>query len=397
MPARRAYGSGSIRQRPDGLFEGTLSLGRVAGQRARRSVYGKTRREVAEKLAALRRQHATGQSLTMGRELAPAYLARWLADVIAIQRPARTLQTYQGHVTRYLAPALSGKRLADVTAADLQALYARLSRGGLAPATIRLTHAVAHAAFKHALRTDLIARNPADHATAPAPVRTVRPTLTAAQAQTLLAAVAGDELEALWFLLLLTGLRIGEALRLEWRAVDLARATLSVRAAKTPRGRRLIPLAPPLLARLQAQRARTAAVRSPFVYPRPDGQPWSDTTIRAQRWYPLLERLALPRVRLHDIRHGVATLLLEMGVHPAVVQQVLGHANVGVTLDTYSHVSESMSRAALEQLATLLTAAPGASEMGSPGEHDSTNGGSRGGDDDENRASICPDGVSALS
>jgi integrase len=106
MPAkaRRAYGSGSIRVRPDGLFEGTLSLGRVAGQRARRSVYGKTRREVAEKLAALRRQHATGQSLTAGRELAPAYLARWLADVVAVQRPARTLQTYQGHVTRYLAP-----------------------------------------------------------------------------------------------------------------------------------------------------------------------------------------------------------------------------------------------------------------------------------------------------
>jgi integrase len=362
--ARRAYGSGSLTQRADGRWQATLSLGMVSGKRQRRTVYGKSRREVAEKLAALRRQHATGQLVTASREPVAALLTRWLRDVIAIERPPTTLQQYSGHVGRYLTPALGTKKLADVTPADLQALYAQMHRDQFAPATIRLTHAVAHAAFEWAVDMDYLVRNPADRAHPPSKTRTPRPTLDADQARYLLHAVAGDELEPLWWLLLTTGIRIGEALRLEWAAISLPRRTVQVRAAKTPRGRRLVPLCTPTVERLRAHEGRLAAAGSSYVFARPDGRPWSDTTIRAQRWYPLLDRLNLPRVHLHDLRHTCATLLLELGVHPRIVAEILGHSGIGITMDIYSHVSEAISAQAVEALGTLLTAAPPAPVAG---------------------------------
>jgi integrase len=187
---------------------------------------------------------------------------------------------------------------------------------------------------------------------------------------------AGDPLYALWLLLATTGLRRGEALGLCWDSVDLDAARLSIRRTlvdvdwgrpvwsdpKTARGRRVVALDPVTVAALKACRAAQAEDKlrlgadysgHGLVFARPDGTPLHpDST--SKRFRRLVANAGLPAIRLHDLRHTWATLALEAGVHPKVVQERLGHSNVSITLDLYSHVSPAMQSDAAERVAKLI-------------------------------------------
>jgi len=170
-------------------------------------------------------------------------------------------------------------------------------------------------------------------------------------ARGLLKAAEGDELEALYVLAVTTGMRSGELLGLKWEDVDFRAETLRVNRTlfngrvhppKTSKSRRCIRLSRPALVALK-NHGRTGE----WVFCTGVGTPISVHNLHNRSWKPLLKKAGLPHERFHDLRHTCATLLLTKGVHPKVVQELLGHSSISVTLDTYSHVLPNMQEKAV--------------------------------------------------
>jgi integrase len=186
----------------------------------------------------------------------------------------------------------------------------------------------------------------------------------------LFAAAAGDRLEAFYVLAVTTGMRLGELFALHWPDVDLAKHTVHIRRTlvevngklelaepKTQKSRRSVYLPEMAVAALRRHRALMAAEGFgdvPWVFCNTQGRPMRRSHFHAYQFKPLLKRAGLPDIRFHDLRHTSATLLLSAGVHPKVVQERLGHSQIGVTLDIYSHVLPGLQQEAAEKLDEML-------------------------------------------
>lgn len=371
--ARRGSGEGSIRQRTDGRWEGTL---RLAGGR-RRSVYGKTQREVLAKMTRAKRDRELGLPMRSERTTTGAYLARWLESTRASLRPS-TWRRYEVLVRVHALPALGQIPLARLGPADVEQLYAARLAEGSAPASVHQLHAVLHRAVDQASRWGLCARNVVALVTAPRPARTEMRTFTPEQARAFLDSVAGDRLEALYVLALTTGMRQGELLALRWADVDPDARTARVRATlyrprgggyelaspKTARSRRQVALTHAAAAALRRHRTRQLEERLrvgaawqdlDLVFANEIGGPLRGTRL-TKTFQAALRRTGLPRMRFHDLRHTAATLMLGGGVHPKVASEMLGHSTIATTLDLYSHVAPTMQAAAADTLDAVLAA-----------------------------------------
>jgi integrase len=191
-----------------------------------------------------------------------------------------------------------------------------------------------------------------------------------------LSTVTGDRLEALYVLALTTGMRQGELLALRWRDVDLDASTLQVRGSlqrtpaglgihepKTTRSRRRVTLSMPAVEALRQHRARQLAERlalgpewddQDLVFANTLGRPIEATNLIRSSFKPLLTRAGLPRIRFHDLPHTCASLLFAKNVHPKVVQELLGHATISITLDLYSHMLPDMQRDAAKAMEAVI-------------------------------------------
>ncbi len=200
-------------------------------------------------------------------------------------------------------------------------------------------------------------------------------TWTAEQLSAFLQGVADDRLGAAYLLLATTGMRRGEALGLRWSDLDLDAGRAAIRQTliavnhepmlgtpKTAKGRRTISLDASTVAALREHRRRQAAERLQMgagwtdldlVFSRADGHPLHPERF-SRSFADRARQLGFPRIRLHDLRHGWATMALAAGVHPKVVQERLGHANIGITLDVYSHVTAGLHDDAAERVAGLV-------------------------------------------
>jgi integrase len=308
----------------------------------------------------------------------------WLTAVRPSLRPS-TWRRYEQYARLHAVPLLGAHPLADIGPVDLQLLYANRIAAGCSPTSVGHLHRFLHRVFDQAVRWDAAPRNPAKLAAPPRAVRHEFRALTAAQCRRLLAGVRGDRLEALYVVALATGMRQGELLALRWADVDLAAGRLAVRGTlqrdqgggwavrepKTHRSRRQVALAPVAVAALRAHRDRQDAERrtvgsrwedNDLVFANRVGRPLSAQNLVQRHFHPLLARLSLPRVRFHDLRHTAATLLLAEGVHPKIVSELLGHKEVDVTLNLYSHVTPAMHQAAAEALGKLLDGCSPAAE-----------------------------------
>ena len=217
-------------------------------------------------------------------------------------------------------------------------------------------------------------RNAADAATAPRVPRTELQTWMAAELRHFLDHVADDRLAAAWHLVAVSGMRRGELLGLRWSDFDgerasVSRSVVSVRnelsfsEPKTSRGRRSIALDKDTVAELREHRRRQLAERMALglgkpghdglIFTDPLGEPVKPDSF-SQSFVRLVGELELPQIRLHDLRHTAASLMLAPGVHPKVVSERLGHASVAFTLDTYSHVAPAMESDAAERVAAML-------------------------------------------
>jgi integrase len=343
------------------------------GQRRRKYVYGRTKQEVLEKLNRLRARSLEGSLGDPGRLTLGQFLTRWLEDVAEQNLRRSTSDLYSRAARNHILPRLGGIRLASLTPAHIQNLMAEMNRCG---AGIRwVTFRLLHRSLGQAVKWGLIPRNPADAVERPRPpVREMR-TLTPEQARAFLREAQDDRYYALYCVLIGCGLRLGEALGLTWPDVDLEKGKLTVRQQlaevggrlflqepKTASARRTVDMPGFVIQALQDHQRRQEEEGNLMnewllVFTDMNGGPVRRENLRRRSFEPLLRRAGIPRIRLHDLRHTYATLNLAAGTHPKVVQQALGHANINITLQTYSHVLPTLGREAADRLDAILGSA----------------------------------------
>ena len=372
--AKRGNAEGSIYKRKDGRWAGTITL----ADGKRKSVYGTTRSQVAQKLAAAQRTVHDGLPLAPEREATGHYLTRWLNDEARRTIRQTTWDGYERLLRLHVIPEIGKTRLARLSPQDLSGCYERLLTKGLSPRYVQMAHAVIHRALRQAERWNLIGRNPADLVDAPRPLRAEIQPLLPDQITHLLEAARSDRLEALYVLALTTGLRQGELLGLRWADIDIDARRLTVRQQvqrtragwvftepKTTKSRRNVVLpavATDALARHRVRqieeqlRAGASWQSLDLVFTSRLGGPIEKQNLARRSFQPLLAGAGLPKIRFHDLRHSAATLLLTQGVHPKVVQERLGHANISVTMDIYSHVLPTLQQDAADRLDRFFAA-----------------------------------------
>jgi integrase len=371
---KRGNGEGSIYFRTsDEKWVGSITL----ENRKRRVFYGKTRKEVQEKLKVALREQQQGTLVTAPRQTLAQFLTDWLENSQRQSVRPRTYERYEELVRLHIAPALGRYELQKLSAQQLQAFYAKKAEEGLSATTINHFHNVLHKALDTAVKWNLVARNVCDLVSPPRRKRYEVHPLTLEQVHKLLAVVEGHEMEALFRLALATGLRRGELMGLKWQDINLDAGVLQVRRIlsrvpskmpgkgyveaepKTQKSRRSVVIAPFALEALKQhrERQREAEITAgplwqdhDFVFCTSIGTHLNPTRDMLDQLKVLLKKAGLPDIRFHDLRHSAATLLLSVGVHPKVVQEILGHSQISITMDVFSHVLPGMQQEAMSRL-----------------------------------------------
>ena len=361
MTIKRAHGEGSIYRKSDRLWCGQFVL--PTGKR--RTVYGKTRRAVAQKLAELQCDPTVNAP---GRTTLGEFMMRWFETTSPSLRPT-TCATYRSLMNQHILPYVGDEQLSRVSPLTLEHLYVDLEAKKVSPRMRQHVHALLHCALGQAVRLKLIRENPVTVVKRPRARRREIHALTADEVGVLLRAAEGDRLEALYVVAVTTGLRQGEIFALKWKDIDLKHCVLSVRRAlldagghreiadpKTVKGKRRVELPDLTVKALKAHRRLLQATPHPesWVFTDVRGGTLRRSNFIRRNWAPLLARAGLDGVRFHDLRHTCASLLLAAGVHPKVVQERLGHATIAITLDTYSHVVGSLQRDAADRIDEIL-------------------------------------------
>lgn len=373
--AKNANGEGTkITRRPDGRYWARYTTTLTDGTKKRVPVYGKTKQEVRQKLTQALADRDRGVTYNPATLTVEQYLNRWLEDAVKLSLAPSTQRHYKYRLQKHVIPRLGHMKLKDLQPSHLQSLYARLLAEGNAANSVRVIHAIISSALTKAVRWKLVPHNPALDADPPKEEETEYETLSPEEAARLLEALKrwrDGEYETLFTVALAGGLRIGELLGLWWPDVDARRNVLSIRRSLhtdsrpivygPPKGGRArsVTLPPAVMEMLQAHRGKqkVRSLSEPLIFTR-DGKYLIAAGLR-RAWYKFLEKEQFPRVRVHDLRHTCATLLMGQDVHPSVVQQMLGHRSITLTLDRYSHVTPNLQRVAAERMENVLFSANG--------------------------------------
>ena len=373
---RRHYGDGSIYQRKDGRWVACLRVQDPSGRVKKVYRYRKTADDARLAMREMMRHAEDGYELTQGDPTLAKYLARWLESSV---KPSCRHKTYTGYVSiveHRVVPRLGKIKLSKVTPALIQGLYADLAGGGLSPRSIINTHAVLRRALNQAVKWGMLPRNPCNAVDVPRAERPELQTLSREQVDLFLDHTGDDRFHALYVLAVTTGMRLGELLGLHWQDLDLDHARLRVRRSlqhhkgrgyvfvepKTKRSRRTVMLSQRAVGALREHRRKQIEERLAFEgeWENPDlvfSNSWGgplDGGWMTTRYKGILEDAGLPVIRFHDLRHTAATLLLEEGTHPKVVSDMLGHATISLTLDTYSHVIPTLHQEAANVMDRLF-------------------------------------------
>ncbi len=366
-PRRR--GSGSVFRRPE-RKGGKQWVAQIILENGRtRQRYFKTQEEADIALNEMLYEQRRGMLATGPNQTLKQHLENWLEN---IQKHAVRINHYintRTIIRKHILPKLGHIQLRQLNEQHIQSLYAQKLDEKKSAKTIHHIHDVLHKALAQAVTWRLVVRNVCDGVTLPRLSRYEYPVLTEEQAQKLLEVMRGHRFEVLLALALTTGMRHGELLSLHWQDINFERGTLQVRRSvsrvrgqgykvfepKTPRGRRMLTLPLFVLDMLKQHRVIQEEVKQKA------GSQWQDhdlvfcnqygSFLRPDRvrkqFQKLLAEAGLPYMRVHDLRHSAATLLISMGVPVKVVQEILGHSNISTTLNIYSHVLPGMQDEAM--------------------------------------------------
>jgi integrase len=392
---RRAKGEGTVRERSDGLWEAREPPEIVPFGEKPRSFYGKNKSEAVRKLREALRERERGFSPSVDRITVGEYLERWIEGPLRGSVSEKTYDDYAWVCRKYLIPEIGRAKLKKLTAEHLDDLYARKAREGLSPRTVAYIHATIRVALQRAVKKRLIPFNVARDADPPsrsAAREDEKLTLTGGELAAFFkaAAKAEDRFETLFIVGALAGPRPQELLGLKWpdlmlpetpgspgemqllRRVSMSSEGLKiVEGLKGSRGkemkRRTVYLLPEAVAALKAHRRRYLEERVRYaerwgktwqnnpkardlVFPSETGGPMNRDNLLKRHFKPLARMAKLPKeATLYTLRHTFATLWLESGENPKVLQEILGHSRIDVTLNVYSHVLPHIQRDAMER------------------------------------------------
>ncbi|MFG3191980.1 tyrosine-type recombinase/integrase [Streptomyces omiyaensis] len=375
---RNPNGAGTITQRSDGRYQAAVYVLQPDGTRARKFAYGKTWAECDAKRRALLDKVDNGVPVPTRSMKLSEWLPYWLDNIVKPRRKKTTAAKYEVHVRLYLVPMLGSKRLESLGVADVRRFLAQLEKKTSA-ATAKESHRVLRTALTAACREELVSRNVATLVEPPTVAARELSPWSLDETLDFLAAARKDPLYAAFVLAIALGFRRGEVVGLRWENVDLDKREIRVRTQRQrvagevyeddPKGRRrkqTLPLPAICVAPLRWQRLKQAVAReragekwteTGYVFTTRTGQP-----IEPRNLYRSFTRVAknagLRVVRLHDARHGTATLLTAAGVPPRVVMEILGHSQIAVTMNVYTHVVQDTQREAVGHVDRLLRSRP---------------------------------------
>jgi len=377
--SRNAAGSGTIRQRPDGRWEGQYTLGKDSGtgKQIRKSVYGKTQKEVKTKLQAVLVDIEKGVFQEPSKMTVATWLDLWLDTYVGNVKPL-TKKSYTSQIRINIKPNIGAIKLTALTAPIVQTLYNALEKGtdekaALSSKTIQNIHGVLHKALNQAVNLGYIKSNPTDACILPRWERKEIKPLEETQISAFLKAVQGHKFETVYVVTLFTGLRQGEVLGLTedclqgdklyvYRQLQKIDGKYVFETLKNNKTRTLTP-APFVMQALKKHIKRQAVMQKQagvawnnpnnFVFTNELGENLKHITVY-KNYKRIVRSLGLDEARFHDMRHSYAVAALQAGDDIKTVQENLGHHTAAFTLDTYGHVSERMKQESANRMERFI-------------------------------------------
>ena len=373
----RAKGEGSITKRKDGRWEARITVGYDpgTGKPIRKSFYGKTQREVKDKMQTAQSQVTAGDWLEPSRATVEDWMTIWAEDYTGHLKP-RTAIMYKGYINNHIIPGLGKAPLQKLQPHDVQKFYNKLSKD-LAPKSVKNIHGILHKALKQAVANGMLRTNPADFCTLPkAKKPEIKPLGEEEMKAFIRKSLEKADTSRLFFAVdLLTGMRQSEILGLTWDNVGMDNGLIYVKqqlqlvdgkyVLLTPKHdkERVISISPYVVKLLQKQDreqkkwqlAAGSAWENPhnFVFTDELGDNLKRHTIY-KRFKKIAAEIGCPDARFHDLRHTYAVFSLRAGDDIKTLQDNLGHHTAAFTLDVYGHVTEEMKKASADRQQALV-------------------------------------------
>ncbi len=371
--------AGTIQKKGENIWLVRIYLGRDAAGRIKhfnKTIHG-SKKDAQTFLTAKLREKDLGSFVEPASSSIAHFLDDWLENVARSRVREATLDGYRWIIASYVIPALGSERLCDLRPDKIQRCYGNLQRKGLSARTVRYVHGVLSSALNHAEMQGMIFQNPCKKCQLPKKHKTEMKYFSPEQVRQFLTVAKDSKQFALFVLAIETGMRPGEYLALQWKDIDFENESLSVRRTvkirkgggfyfstpKTAKSNRPITLSADLIEALKAHRVAVLKTKMQIrdvyrdhdlVFPNEIGDPLLIGNVGKRFFDRIVAKAGLPKIRLYDLRHTSATMLLSEGEHPKVVAERLGHASTNLTLDTYSHVLPSMQKQATNKMAKLM-------------------------------------------
>lgn len=378
---RRGNGEGTISKRPNGKWEAKASIGYDSeGKLKRITKYFKTRQEAQEWLAKVQHEQNAGLFVKPSKITVGEWAARYLETYVKPKVRPTSYSNYHDAMRLHINPAIGHIPLQSLKTHMIQDFYNREAET-LSAWMIHRIHQVLNGALKQAVRERLIPTNPAEYTVRPSIKRKEMAVLSPEEVDRYLETARNDRLYPAFLLELTTGLRRGELLALTWDCINFAEGTLAVKKSltrvryieegktrlemtdpKTESSKRLIPLLPEVIQELKRLKKKQAeerlffgqAYQNNLVFATPEGKPIDPRTFD-RRHKAILKKAELKHVRLHDLRHTFATILLQEGENPENLRDLLGHTKTSTTLDLYCHSTMEGKKKAVHRLRNVLS------------------------------------------
>lgn len=359
--SKRGNGEGTIVKRKDGRYMGSVTVGRdMNGKLKRKTVYGKTKKEVQEKLNDLSKQIYTDSYFEPSSLKLYDWLKTWLKNYKAISLKPSTYDLYETLIDTLIKTELGQLKLKDIKPVHIQAFYNKLydNGKGYSTSTIQKVNNILNPAFKTAIKNELINKNPVDSIEMPKHKEKQVRALTIEEQNVFVEEAKNSWYFSAFVVALDTGLRCGELLALEWNDIDLKNGEITVyknlvavkdrdsedeklilkiqQSPKTAKSIRTVPLTQRALNVLRELKIKQQSL-SEIVFCTNKGTHVFPKNLR-RTFQSILSKAKIEKLGLHVLRHTYATRLFEAGANPKTVSELLGHKNVSVTLNIYTHV-----------------------------------------------------------